>query len=62
MSIVTVSEKGQVAIPMAIRQRLGINPGTQLDFEVEGGQHSHSAYRTDQADASRRRIWAARLY
>ena len=36
MSIVTVLEKGQVAIPMAIRQRLGINPGTQLDFEIEG--------------------------
>jgi antitoxin PrlF len=36
MSTVTVSEKGQVVIPVAIRHRLGITPGTKLDFELEG--------------------------
>ncbi|EXJ13969.1 AbrB/MazE/SpoVT family DNA-binding domain-containing protein [Imhoffiella purpurea] len=36
MSAVTVSEKGQVVIPAAIRRRLGINPGSKLDFELEG--------------------------
>jgi antitoxin PrlF len=36
MSTVTVSDKGQVVIPAAIRRRLGIEPGTKLDFEVEG--------------------------
>lgn len=36
MSMVTVSEKGQVVIPAAIRHRLGIKPGTKLDFELEG--------------------------
>jgi len=36
MSTVTVSDKGQVVIPAAIRQRLGIEPGTKLDFELEG--------------------------
>ena len=36
MSTVTVSDKGQVVIPAAIRHRLGISPGTKLDFELEG--------------------------
>jgi antitoxin PrlF len=36
MSTVTVSDKGQVVIPAAIRHRLGIAPGTKLDFELEG--------------------------
>ena len=36
MSTVTVSEKGQVVIPAAIRHRLGIMPGSKLDFELEG--------------------------
>ncbi|HLF96788.1 MAG TPA: AbrB/MazE/SpoVT family DNA-binding domain-containing protein [Methylococcaceae bacterium] len=36
MSIVTVSDKGQVVIPADIRRRLGIAPGCQLDFTLEG--------------------------
>jgi len=36
MSTVTVSEKGQVVIPAEIRRRLGIVPGCQLDFTLEG--------------------------
>ncbi len=36
MSSVTVSDKGQVVIPAAIRRRLGIAPGSKLDFELEG--------------------------
>ena len=36
MSTVTVSDNGQVVIPAAIRQRLGIAPGSKLDFELEG--------------------------
>lgn len=33
----TVSEKGQVTIPKALRTRLGIRPGAVLDFDAEGG-------------------------
>ncbi|MGZ6258900.1 MAG: AbrB/MazE/SpoVT family DNA-binding domain-containing protein [Candidatus Limnocylindrales bacterium] len=33
-----VSEKGQVTIPKAVRDRLGIRPGQVLDFEAEGGR------------------------
>jgi antitoxin PrlF len=35
MATVTVSDKGPVVIPTAIRQRLGIEPGTRLDSELE---------------------------
>jgi AbrB family looped-hinge helix DNA binding protein len=36
MRTVTVSDKGQVVIPAEIRRRLGITPGCQLDFSLEG--------------------------
>jgi antitoxin PrlF len=36
MPTVTVSDKGQVVIPAAIRRRLGLVPGSKLDFEMEG--------------------------
>ncbi len=34
----TVSEKGQVTIPKQLRDRLGIEPGQQLEFSEEGGR------------------------
>ena len=33
-----VSEKGQVTIPKALRERLGILPGQVLEFEEDGGR------------------------
>ncbi len=33
-----VAERGQVTIPKALRERLGITPGTILDFEADNGQ------------------------
>ena len=36
MLTVTVSDKGQVVIPVEIRRRLGITPGCQLDFSLNG--------------------------
>jgi AbrB family looped-hinge helix DNA binding protein len=33
-----VSEKGQVTIPKALRDRLGIQPGDALDFEADAGR------------------------
>jgi AbrB family looped-hinge helix DNA binding protein len=34
----TVSEKGQVTIPKALRDRLGIRPGQVLTFDEESGK------------------------
>lgn len=36
MSSVTVSKKGQVVIPAAMRKQLGITPGCQLDLSIDG--------------------------
>ena len=33
-----VSEKGQVTIPKACRDRLGLQPGTVLNFEARDGK------------------------
>jgi AbrB family looped-hinge helix DNA binding protein len=32
-----VTSKGQVTIPQAVRERLGIVPGGEVEFVVEGG-------------------------
>jgi antitoxin PrlF len=34
----TVSEKGQITIPKALRDRLGIEPGQVLDVREDGGR------------------------
>lgn len=34
----TVSEKGQVTIPKALRTKLGIGPGTVIEFQEERGR------------------------
>jgi antitoxin PrlF len=33
-----LSEKGQVTIPKALRDRLGLRPGQALEFHAEGGR------------------------
>lgn len=33
-----VAERGQVTIPKALRDRLGIDPGTVLEFSAEKGR------------------------
>lgn len=34
----TMSEKGQITIPKALRESLGLGPGTELDFEEQDGR------------------------
>lgn len=31
----TVTDKGQITLPKAIRDRLGIRPGSKVEFEVQ---------------------------
>lgn len=31
-----VTSKGQVTIPLAVRRRLGIEPGSEVEFELDG--------------------------
>ncbi len=33
-----VSEKGQVTIPKPLRAKLGLRPGTVVEFEADGGR------------------------
>jgi AbrB family looped-hinge helix DNA binding protein len=35
---VRITSKGQVTIPKAVRDKLGIGPGSNVGFEEEGGQ------------------------
>jgi antitoxin PrlF len=37
MAAVTLTEKGQIVIPLEIRQRYELTPGTQVEFVDEGG-------------------------
>jgi AbrB family looped-hinge helix DNA binding protein len=36
MTKATVSSKGQIAIPKAIRERLNLHPGTELAIDLKG--------------------------
>lgn len=31
-----ISTKGQVTIPLPIREQLGLHPGTEIEFEIDG--------------------------
>ncbi len=37
MAATTLTSKGQIVIPAAIRSRYGLTPGTQVEFVDEGG-------------------------
>ena len=36
--IATVTTKGQVTIPKAIREQMGIQPNDKVDFKIENGR------------------------
>lgn len=56
-----VTEKGQVTIPKAVREKLGIEPGTEVDF-VDDGAGGFELVRVDggtakQAEVTRLLRW-----
>ncbi|MCF8053423.1 MAG: AbrB/MazE/SpoVT family DNA-binding domain-containing protein [Desulfobacterales bacterium] len=44
--IATVTTKGQVTIPKAIRERMGIRPNDKVDFKIENGRVVMKALKT----------------
>jgi AbrB family looped-hinge helix DNA binding protein len=48
-----VTTKGQVTIPLAIREKLGIQPASEVDFVEEGGR-VYLVKRQDEGAAQRR--------
>ena len=34
----TISSKGQITVPVAVRARLGLTPGTVVEFELANGK------------------------
>ena len=55
-----LTSKGQVTIPQEIRERLGLHPGTEVEFDVV--DDTVRIRRADTQDERRRRIraWIAR--
>ena len=55
-----LTSKGQVTIPQEIREKLGLHPGTEVEFEVVGDEVR--IRRADAQEERRRRVraWIAR--
>lgn len=51
-----LTSKGQVTVPKAVRQHLGVRPGDAVDFAIVGGRVE---IRKDADDDDRERILAA---
>lgn len=45
--LATVTSKGQITIPQEIRQRLGLNQGDQVSFEVLNGETVLKPHRSE---------------
>jgi len=50
---VRVTTKGQVTIPLAVREQLNIQPGTEVDFVVDGNVVKMVRARSGQARGRR---------
>lgn len=46
----TVSKKGQVTIPKKFREKFGLKPGSEIEFEEEDGKLVVKKPRTDFGD------------
>jgi antitoxin PrlF len=55
---VTVAERGQITLPKAVREALGLSKGTTLKLELDG---SRIVLRKDVSDALRRLRGAVKL-
>ena len=56
-----IGAKGQVTIPLEIRQRLGLLPDTEVEFKVNGEAVSIKKAGKQGARGDRVRAWAERV-
>lgn len=56
-----VSEKGQVTIPKEVRDKLGITPGTVLDFQAVNGKVVAAKAMPDEEGALRQWVGCVKL-
>ncbi len=47
-----VTSKGQVTIPIEAREKLGILPHTEVEFEVDHGSHAEVGMKTTLVDSN----------
>jgi antitoxin PrlF len=62
MSTATLTSKGQITLPQAVRQALGVEAGDKIDFvaEADGGFRVQAMADAVQTEAAARRALAPR--
>ena len=58
-----ITSKGQVTIPVAIREKAGLLPHTEVDFEIDGDAvrivRARSPKRESRGERAVRRLWGS---
>lgn len=55
-----VTVKGQITIPLALRERFGLNPGTEVEFIPDGGALLLKPRQRKKAGPDRFSTWLAK--
>ena len=55
-----VTVKGQVTIPVSIRERFGLNPGTEVEFVAADGVLQVRRRKSQELSTSRSELWLAK--
>lgn len=59
---VAVDDKGRIAVPRAVRERLGLGPREKLELTVEGGEIRLRPVVAEQPKARARRPWGKHTF
>jgi AbrB family looped-hinge helix DNA binding protein len=55
-----VTVKGQVTIPVSLRERFGLNPGTEVEFVAADGVLQLRRRKSRETSTSRSELWLAK--
>lgn len=55
-----VTVKGQVTIPVSLRERFGLNPGTEVEFVAADGVLQVRRQKSRELSTSRSELWLAK--